>query len=264
MGAAARSFGVWLLKVAVALGLLAGAGAGGFQAWTWARTSPTFAVQTLEVEGAQRVPAAELLRLGRLVKGVNLFSFDARAAEREMASHPWVRLVSLTRRLPSGVHVRVEERTAVALVSLGELYLVDTDGELFKRVQASDGVDAPLVTGLDRAAFGQRPEAEKARLVQALDAIAAWGRDEALAHEPLSEVRLSDDGLALVTMKGLEVRLGDGGLQKGLERLAKVKRELAARRLEAALVRLDNRVRPDWVTVQLLPGVLERGSPAGK
>jgi cell division protein FtsQ len=57
--------------------------------------------------------------------------------------------------------------------------------------------------------------------------------------------------VTVVQNDGVEVRLGQGDLPAKLERLARIRKELQSRKLTAEVIRLDNRTRPDWVTVQL-------------
>jgi cell division protein FtsQ len=145
------------------------------------------------------------------------------------------------------------------MVSLGDLYLVSTEGIPFKRVQASDGLDLPLLTGLSREDFVADPHASADRLKAALDVALAWLDSPAAQKTTLSEVRLSNEEHALVLSTGEEVLLGEGDLSAKLERLRQVREGLATRHLTAAVIRLDNRARPDWVSVQLASNGLERG-----
>jgi len=55
-----------------------------------------------------------------------------------MAAHPWVDQVHVARRFPRSLAVSVKEHDPVALVALGDLYLVDSDGRPFKKIQAGD------------------------------------------------------------------------------------------------------------------------------
>jgi cell division protein FtsQ len=76
--------------------------------------------------------------------------------------------------------------------------------------------------------------------------------------ERLSEVRLEAQGLALVTVSGQEVRLGEGNPDVKLQRLTRVRRELDARGLAAEIIHLDNRARPGWVAVKISSPASER------
>jgi cell division protein FtsQ len=265
-GAAARLRGL-LMRVFKVLFVVALTVAGAFAAvggQAWLRQTPHFAVARITVNGNHRASKAALLERARLVPGQNLFALDLERARLAVAAHPWVESAELRRRLPDTLELSVVERVPAAALALGEVYLVDAEGEPFKRLQAEDGVDLPIISGLEREAFDGRNARGSERVQLALLAIAAWGKSAAGTTDPLSEARLSPEGVTLVTAGGLEVRVGDEDFDARLSRLSRVRAELSQRSLTAQVVRLDNRARPGWVTVQLSGAGLERGKPPKK
>jgi cell division protein FtsQ len=169
-----------------------------------------------------------------------------------------VRTVEVTRRFPNRVSVQVAEHVPAALAVLGELYVLDEEGEPFKRVTPGDGLDLPLVTGLDREGYVADPDAARERFRTALEVARAYAQLSPGKAERLSEVRLEAQGLALVSVAGQEVRLGEGNSDVKLQRLARVRRELDARGLAAEIIHLDNRARPGWVAVKISSPASER------
>jgi cell division protein FtsQ len=255
---AVRSHGPGVLKVVgltVATALLVW---GGVELRHWALTSPRFDLAAVSFDGLQRASRVELLRLAALTKGQNLWTLEVGALERAMLQHPWVKTVEVTRRFPNRVSVQVTEHVPVALAVLGELYVLDEEGEPFKRVTPGDGLDLPLVTGLDREGYVTDPAEARERLRSALEVASAYSRLSPGKDERLSEVRLEAQSLALVAASGQEVRLGQGDSEVKLQRLARVRRELGARGLAAEIIHLDNRARPGWVAVKLSSPVSER------
>lgn len=255
---AVRTHGPGVLKalaLTLATGLLVW---GGVALREWALTSPRFDLAAVSFNGLQRASRVELLRLAALTKGQNLWTLDTGALERAMLQHPWVRTVEVTRRFPNRVSVEVTEHVPVALAVLGELYVLDEEGEPFKRVTPGDGLDLPLVTGLDREGYVSDPVAARERLRKALEVASAYARVSPDKSELLSEVRMEAQGVALVTATGQEVRLGEGDSEVKLQRLARVRKELGQRGLAAEIIHLDNRARPGWVAVKLSSPVSER------
>ncbi len=248
--AAAKEHGPTVLKVIGLLVLSAGLTWGGVEGWRWATTTPTFALEDVTVRGALRASEQELATVGGLVPGLNLVALDVGAVEQGLAKHPWVKSARVTRRFPRRVEVNIIEHSPVALGSVDDqLYLLDDDGTPFKRVQAGDGVDLPLITGVDRRAFASSAAEPRAQLARALAVLFAYGASDASRGHPASEVHVSFDEVSVITADGEEIVLGDGELEKRLERLAVARRELESRKLVAAVIRLDNRVRPEWVSV---------------
>lgn len=252
-GALARAVGA----LVAAVGLAAAASWG----WIWCRSSPAFAIERVSFSGVHRASEAELLLLAGIAPGQNLFAVDAAAAERAMASHPWVRAATVRRRPPSGISVEIEEHAPYAMVALAGLYLVDRDGTAFRKVEPGDALDLPLITGLDRDGY-ERDEAEAtARVRAALDAAEAYVGSPEGKRARLSEVRLEPGGgvTLVVGRDGLEIRLGEGEVAPKLARLARVRAELEARSLRAETIHLDNRARPGWVAIKISAPVPERG-----
>ncbi len=255
----ARRVGPTLLRFFAVLTVSAGLVYGGYTTWMWAIASPFFGLKSLTFKGLEHATAVELRRLSGLGPGQNLFLLDPAALERAMISHPWLRAVEVRRRFPSSVEVKVEEHIPTAVTVLGDLYLVDSEGEPFKRVQASDAFDLPLITGVSRETYVQDPIQAAAQFRAALALVVAYQEAKLDRTGVLSEVRLEPSGITLVTGKdGQEVRLtGDAGAD-ALSRLSKVRAELDRRSVRAEVIHLDNRVRPDWVAVKVSASASER------
>jgi cell division protein FtsQ len=247
--AAGRFFGLAVPVIACA-GLAGALFLGIQKGWEWARTTDTFAAKTITFAGLQRANEADLLKLAGLIPGQNVFTVDVSATERAMRQHPWVREVEVERHLPSGISIRVVEHAPKAIVSLGELYLLDEQGEPFRKVQAGDDLDLPLVTGIGRDEYVEKKAQSEARFREAIAVISAYRELEGEGgRERLSEVRLEPLERVLVTGRGQEVRLGEGETAEKLERLARVRAELRRRGVDAEVIHLDNRARPGWVAV---------------
>jgi cell division protein FtsQ len=260
--AAAKTHGPPLLKALLTTAVTVSAAWGAWQLWQWASTSPRFGLTEVRYVGTARSGGAELSRLGGLTPGVNIFALDLAGVERALGAHPWVKSVRVSRRVPSRLEVVVEEHQPVALLSLGDLYLVDTDAVPFKRVAAGDAFDLPLVTGIERERFVNDRQAALEALARAVDAVTVYsGTPSAKAHRP-SEVNVTAGDVTLVTVGGEEIRFGDGALVEKLARLERVRAALQDRRLSAAVIRLDDRARPSRVTVQLTAPSPERGAGA--
>ncbi len=268
--AAATTHASAFLKVFAAVALLAGLGFGGFYGWQWALTAPQFAITAIHLTGNERATGAELLKLSGLATGQNILSLDVAAAERALSGHPWVKSATVRRHLPGTLELRITEHQPTALAMLGDLYLVDSDGVPFKKVQVADAqktpVDLPLLSGIDRDEYLKSPAGANARLASALELERAF-RGAMGDRAKVSEVRLEGDAATVVTQDGLTVLLGEAPWDEKLARFQTVRGELAKKNLAAEVVHLDNRAHPGWVAVlpkgaNKIPGPnLERGKP---
>ena len=238
-----------LLWLAAAVGLVTGSVYAFKFGAHWVTTAPFFAIDTVEVGGIQRLDPALVRAASGLALGQNIFKADLAEAQRGIEQNPWIRRVQVTRFLPRRIAIQIEERKPVAQVALGSLYLVDPDGELFKRVAPNDGVDLPLITGLSRQRFDTDRDEVRSEVARAL---ALLGELEQRHLPEVSEIQL-DRELGMTAYLEteatrrtpalpadgrrpeagvLEVKFGWGDVEGKLDRYARTVEELDRRRLE--------------------------------
>lgn len=261
---AVRSHGPGVLKAIVLTGLTCALVWSSIELRRWALTSPFFLLKETSFDGLHRAHPGELLKLSGLTVGQNLWSLDVDALERTMAAHPWVREVHVRRHFPSSVTVEVAEHVPAALGVLGDLYLLNEDAEPFKRLQPEDGLDLPLITGVDREGYLADETRARESLRRALGMVAAYSAARAGKSERLSEVRVVGDGLVLMLSDGTQVRMGEGATEEKLQRLARVREGLKGKGLSAEVIHLDNRARPGWVAVKISSPVSERNGTSAQ
>ena len=238
------------LSAVPVLALLAGTVVGGRYAHRWLTHTPQLGARTLEVTGNAHVTRDEVLSAARLAPGTNVLAVDLERAARQIGRLPWVARATVTRQLPDTLRVVVEERAPAALVAVGGLYLASADGTLFKRAEPGDPVDLPVVTGLARESFRERPDGARE---QVRDALALMGDLESAqlgSASRLQEVHRDDTGDLAVMLGGTYVWLGRGPYRSKLSRLRVVLAELRRHGLEASEVHLESDRHPERVTVR--------------
>lgn len=238
------------LSVVPVLVLLAGTVVAGRYGHRWLTHTPQLGARTLEVTGNARCPRDEVLAAAGLARGSNVLAVDLEGAARRVERLPWVARATVTRQLPDTLRVAIEERTPAALVAAGGLYLASADGTLFKRAEPGDPVDLPVVTGLARESFRERPDGARE---QVRDALALIGDLESAQLGPstrLQEVHRDDTGDLSVMLGGTYVWLGRGPYRSKLSRLRVVLGELRRHGLEASEVHLESDRHPERVTVR--------------
>lgn len=262
---ALRAWRRTLLVAGVAMALAAGAWGGRFYV-THARH---FAVRNVRVTaggaGASgalvHISADALAARANVPVGVNLFAVDREEVARTVSQEPWVARAQVRRELPSTVVIDVVERQAACAVALGALYLSDGDGNVFKRATPEEAAGLPVVTGIARDEYVAQPERARVAVRLALAAAAAWRARDGRA--PLGELHVDRiAGVTLYTDRGVGVRIGavDDTLADRLRRFDAVTGALQASGEEARLIYVDNRARPDRVTVKLASAKLSAHS----
>ena len=241
-----------VLPSALALGALAIAGA---VAWRYAVAGDLLRLHEIHFNGLARVRPAELLALLPAHRGDHLLAVDPAVVEAALLRHPWVATAQVSRRFPHGLEVAIAERHAAAVAVLGDLYLVDERGEVFKRAAPGDGLDLPVITGIEREAWIDRRDEIRPLLAGALALAGRWEALKLSARAPISEIHVDRDyGTTVTTAAGTQIRLGQYDLEGKLLRLDRLLSQLEAESRRAEVIHLDNRRHPEWVAVRFAGG----------
>lgn len=198
--------------------------------------SPLFQLQRIDLVGAERLSAADVLAWTGLSLGENLFDLDTVAVAQALRTHPMVADARVSRKLPAALRVQLDERRPVAYVSAGDAFwAVDASAvALFQSEALTQAL--PLVT-LETVPEPQagRP-IEDARLPLALEFAGALSV-RTLAS--LSEVHVTGDGLMAYTRDGISISLGaDGQMAEKARVLEGLLDQVQARRLSVAHIDL--------------------------
>lgn len=196
--------------IVVTCALLAVGGAV-FAAHRFVTSSPRFAISSIEVRGTARMSANEILAALPVKVGDNVFAADLDELVAIARRHPWVASATAERILPDQIAIEVREHAPAAIAVLDQPYLVDAEGHPFKRAQldAGDGADLPVVTGLDSATYRRDPHGTAKTIVTALATLAAWQTDT--ARPAIGEVHI-DAARTSVTFRTYD---GDTAIQLG-------------------------------------------------
>lgn len=110
-------------------------------------------LERLEIVGNRRARTEEVLDALAPWLGRNLLTLNLTPLAQRLSRHPWIERVTLAKRFPDGLGVRLVERRAVALYREGEgLWWLGSDGRLIARYDPRDDrADYILVSGQRRA-----------------------------------------------------------------------------------------------------------------
>jgi hypothetical protein len=211
----------------VVLGVVAGMLV--FAGYRAAASASFFEVRSVDVAGVSRVSADEVKAvMRRAVQPTGVWRADMDALSRELERLPWVRRAVVSRVLPDGLRVRIEERQqrAVVRTSEGRLVWVDDDAVALGTLQANDKMPPFFIRGWDESGTNAARTENRARVEKYLEMLGEWGKLG--LTERVSEVNLIDLTDVRVQLAGddsqVEVRIG---------------RENFGNRLQRALMKLD-------------------------
>jgi cell division protein FtsQ len=222
------------VAVALAWGLLLGVQ----QGYQYITTSARFEARAVVFEPTPHLSSDRLTELMGLAPGTNILAVDVDAVRRKIEADPWVASATVTRQLPDTLHVTVAEHTAAAVLLSGHFYLLDADGVPFKRVEAGERGELPVITGVDRNLLVAGDPAAAQIIRRALDVLTAY---DAKARPRLGEIHVGDGGEALLYTEktGTLLRLGRGPVEERLARYDALRATLGERADKLSVVHLD-------------------------
>lgn len=253
-----------LRRLAITVAVVGMLGGAGWAARYYLTHARHFALKAVRTSPTRHVSAAALTARASVPLGINLFAIDREQVAKRVAEEPWVAQVHVRRELPATLVLEVREHQPACTVALGPLYLSDETGHVFKRATPKEAVGLPVVTGVARDAYIDQPEQARAAIRQALTAARAW--QQGAERPALGEVHVDHSGcVTLYTERGVGVRLGaiDDTLAARLHRYDEVAASLAKSGEDPQFIYVDNRARPDRVTVKLASAQLATHSGSG-
>ncbi|MEW5723757.1 MAG: FtsQ-type POTRA domain-containing protein [Thermodesulfobacteriota bacterium] len=188
--------------------------------------SKYFMVKKVVLTGLERTSRADVLAATGLDRSTNILAVRLDQLGTNLRTLPWVREVTLTRRLPDTLLIQVEERRPRALVLLDSLYYLDEKGLPFKKVDSGEQPELPIVSGFTRADFTEERRGFSRRdlgeVFALLDVLAE--RNDRFRLANVSEVNFDKvRGLTLFTREdNVQVRIGLGEYRAKLRRLGRV------------------------------------------
>lgn len=119
--------------------------------------SSLFSLQRIQVSGNRRVRTEEILRSVERWRRANLIGLDLGPVAKAIGANPWIERVTLSKRLPDGLAIRVAERRAVALYRDGaRLWWLSAEGRPIALYDPRADPDEYVLVAGDRRAL---PEA---------------------------------------------------------------------------------------------------------
>lgn len=196
-------------------------------AWLVKRHAQSFAVQAVTIEGEFHNEQAHEIELALLpyVKG-DFFTADLVNARAELLELSWIRDVSLKRRWPNRIIVKIEEQVPVAVWN--ETQYLNDAAEIFRHRYIDQTHALPRLSG---------PHASAGEALAQFTLWNGWLRQSGL-H--LSGIRLDERrSWTLTTREGITISLGKEKLEARLQRFLQVfPRHLRSRMTEVRAIDL--------------------------
>ena len=211
-GGAWRNLRAWLpLTVKVALAVCAALVL--FRGYRAAAASDLFELKSVDVSGTARASDDQIKLIARqAAAGTGVWKVDLDAVRAEVERQPWVRRAVVSRVLPSGLRVRVEERVprVVVRTGAGRFVWVDDDAVMVGTLAPSHQQPNFFLRGWDEQGTDAARAANRERVAKFMELAREW--EAAGLSARVSEVNLDDLRDVRAQLAGddsqIEVRLG--------------------------------------------------------
>lgn len=152
-----RKIRAW--AVAAALVLLAGA-------VIFALKSPYFNVKGFLISGSNYYTTDEIIMMGKCKAGGNIFTgIDCSAIRKRLMQDPYMADVSVRRKLPATIEIKINERRQVAAVVYGDKFVViDSEGVVLRKTSVDPKVTVLRGMTISKLKLGEKIEIEESVL----------------------------------------------------------------------------------------------------
>ena len=205
------------------------------------KDSSYFHVRKMIFKGCENAKEEDLCKLSGVIGKESLFSVDPREIAKNISRHPWVKEASVKKQFPDKLNVYVEEREPIAMVNLDNLYYIDKEGVIFKKLEKEDDTDYLIITGLnEEEAFSDDIDG-KDNIFQAISLIDMLSKRGAFSDKNVSEINLCDDkGIILFTYNdAIPIKVGARFSNNRFDRLERVFKELKKKSIRPEYIDID-------------------------
>jgi cell division protein FtsQ len=112
----------------------------------------SFRLKDIRISGCRITRPDEILSYAGIQQGMNLLQVNLPYTSTRIEQFPYIMNAVVQRKLPETLEIYLEERIPRAIIKLDDYYLLDKNGEIFKKA-VPDELHYPILTGLTTDIF---------------------------------------------------------------------------------------------------------------
>ena len=218
---------------------------GCFYAYNYLTTAEQLSITEVDYRGLSRIENQEVDRILADLRGQNILLVPLESYSARFLGHPRIRSTHFKRVLPNRVICSFTEREPVALVYASKFLEVDADGMVMNSDELTGLLDLPVVTGVDGKGFREGKRCESKELKRALETLRICKQYGGPFADDISELRISRDGISVVSLKeGVVLLLGSSDIEGRLRKYFLLKNSIVENNDFARLIdlRFDDQI----------------------
>jgi cell division protein FtsQ len=124
-----------------------------------------FECEHLIIEGAERLSEKQVKEEAGIEDRMNILSLNLSVARKKLLGHPWIEQAQVGREFPNTIFIRITEHKPLAILDLGDKFILNTKGLIFKRLESDELENIPIVSGLSYSDLGTNQETGSIRFL---------------------------------------------------------------------------------------------------
>ncbi len=111
---------------------------------------PYFQIKQIKINGCDektRIYILQNLKLTNIFS--NIFFFNTVNLEKKLEINPWIKSVKIKKKFPNALIINIKKEKPYALIVIdNDIFYVDNNAYIFKKVIAGEYMDLPVITGI--------------------------------------------------------------------------------------------------------------------
>ncbi len=146
-----------------------------------------FECKQVIIEGAETLSAQQVRDQAEIRDKMNILSFNIFTARKKLLANPWIQEARVGLVFPDTITVRITEHKPLAILDLGDKFILNTEGIIFKRLEPDDHQNIPVVSGLSYADVRTKQNAGSVRFNSVMEVLRLGEEPESVV--PNQEIR---------------------------------------------------------------------------
>jgi hypothetical protein len=200
----------------------------------------SFRLNEIRISGCRATRPDEILSCAGIQKGMNLLQVNLARTSTRLEQYPYIISAVVQRKLPDTLEIYLKERIPRAIIQLDDYYLLDNNGEIFKKAAAGER-HYPVLTGLTTEIFYKDREGCLQIIRNALQLLGHIEQDQRFNGLQIEIAIDQTAGFSIRTApEPMDVQLGWGEFAEKIDSMWKIVDDLKSKGLSPGNIKLKS------------------------
>lgn len=130
-----------------------------------------FECKHIIIEGTERLSEKQVKEQADIIDNMNIVSLNLFIARNKLLGHPWIEQARVGREFPNTLFIRITEHKPLAVLDLGDKFILNTNGLIFKKLEPDDSEILPIISGLSYSDIRTTRDTGSIRFVSVMEVL---------------------------------------------------------------------------------------------